>query len=472
MLANSKKVIDKPSPPSAQADPKEPASMPETRQNPPRPAATAPLFDPSGQDAPFALYQGQQVNRGNLWADARELATSLPDRPYVFNLCENRYRFCLLLLAAAQRGQTTLLPPSGQAGMLKEIAADYPGAYLASDLGLLHTGLEGFTVAAPGASGKAPAIPLTHASLVAFTSGSTGKPKPCAHSFATFRISAEMAVRSLGLGGRRLLMLSTTPPQHMYGLETSVFWPLFSDLILYDGRPFFPEDLRLALESAPWPVVLASTPTHLRSLILAAGRWGKLAAVLSATDGLPEKLARDIETATGVQPCEIYGSTETLSFARRQTLRESLWQPYAGASLTQDGQGPATLLSPHLPGPVELPDSINVAEDGRFAVAGRHADMVKIGGKRASLAELNRRLRDLEGVEDGFCFVQEGRQGEPRLAAVVVGQLDIQSIRQGLRPYLDEVFLPRKIHYVQAIPRNAVGKLAKAEIEKLLAGLG
>lgn len=446
--------------------------MLETRQNPLLHAETAALFDPSGQDSPFALYQGKQVSRGNLWAGARELAESLPDRPYVFNLCENRYLFCLLLLAAAQRGQTTLLPPSGQAGTLTEIAADYPGAYLASDRDLGHAGLETFTVAAPGASGMAPAIPLTHASLVAFTSGSTGKPQPCAHRFATFRISAEMAVRGLGLAQRRLLMVSTTPPQHMYGLETSVFWPLFSDLILYDGRPFFPEDLRQALESAPWPVVLASTPTHLRSLILAEGRWNRLAAVLSATDGLSEKLARDIETATGIQPSEIYGSTETLSFARRQALRETLWRPYAGVRLTQDRQGSATLLSPHLPEPVELLDSINVAEDGRFAVAGRHADMVKIGGKRASLAELNRRLRDLEGVEDGFCFVQEGRQGESRLAAVVVSQLDTQSIRQGLRPYLDEVFLPRKIHYVQAIPRNEVGKLAKAERDKLLAGLG
>ena len=42
---------------------------------------------------------------------------------------------------------------------------------------------------------------------------------------------------------------------------------------------------------------------------------------------------------------------------------------------------------------------------------------------------------------------------------------------QGLQPYLDEVFLPRKIHYVSAIPRNEVGKLTKAEMEKILAGL-
>lgn len=433
-----------------------------------------PSAEAGGQDAPFALYEGKVVSRGNLWADVRELSERLPDRPYVFNLCENRYRFCVALLAAAHRGQVSLLPPSAQAGGLEEISADYPGAYVACDRALRIGGLDGITVEAPSQSGEAEAIEFDDArtALVAFTSGSTGKPKPCAHNFGTFRISAAMAARRLGLGHRRMLVVSTTPPQHMYGLETSVFWPLFSALVLYDGRPFFPEDIRRAVESAPWPVVLASTPTHLRAVALAQGRWGRLAAVLSATDALSEKLARATEATTGVRPCEIYGSTETLSFASREPLRESLWLPYAGVRLTQDAQGLAWLESPHLPGPVKLQDRLEIEADGRFAVSGRHADMVKVGGKRASLAELNRRLTDLDGVEDGFCFLLDGGHGESRLAAVVVSRLDRHSIRQGLRPYLDEVFLPKKIYFVAALPRNTAGKLVKAEVEKLLAGLG
>lgn len=434
-------------------------------------ALDLPFPEPGGQDAPFAWYAGQWVSRGRLWAEARELAERLPERPYVFNLCENRYLFCLLLLAAARRGQTTLLPPSGQAAVVAEIAADYPGAYLAYDREPPSAGLPGFKVWAPASPVCAEPFPLAGAGLVAFTSGSTGRPKPCAHGFETFRISAALAVRSLGLAGRRLAVVSTTPPQHMYGLETSVCWPLFTDLILHEGRPFFPEDIRRAVEAAPWPVLLASTPAHLRSLAQAGGPWDNLAALLSATDGLPAKLAAELEAATGVAPQEIYGSTETLSFASRRPLRESLWRPYAGARLSVGGAGRVWLTSPHLPTPVGLHDRLAIEADGRFALLGRDADLVKIGGKRASLAELNRRLRELDGVEDGFCFVQEGGQGESRLAAVVVSRLDKHGIRQGLRPYLDEVFLPRRILFVESIPRDAVGKLAKAELEKLLAGL-
>jgi acyl-coenzyme A synthetase/AMP-(fatty) acid ligase len=427
----------------------------------------------SSDEAPFALHEGRVVSRGSLWSDVMELAARLPDRPYLFNLCENRYLFCVCLLAAASRGQICLLPPAGQMAVILEILRDYPGAYLASERAPQQAGLEWFEAKAPRSAGpeSQPGFDWQRTAVIAFTSGSTGRPKPCPHSLDTFRTSADMAVRSLGLSQQQLLMLSTTPPQHMYGLETSVFWPLFSRLVLHDGRPFFAEDIRHAIETAPWPAVLASTPTHLRSLIKFEGNWDKLAAIISATDTLSEKLACEIESILGQSPREIYGSTETLSFASREPLRESLWRPYPGSRLIQNENGQTRLESNHLPEPVPLQDSVRLEADGRFAVLGRHLDMVKIGGKRASLAELNRRLKDIDGVEDGFCFIQENGGNEGRLAAVVVSRLDKQSIRSGLQPYVDEVFLPRKIHFVSAIPRNETGKLARAEMEKLLAGL-
>lgn len=424
-------------------------------------------------EEPFAIHEGRLVKRGNLWSDVREMAGRLPDRPYQFNLCENRYLFCVSLLAAASRGQICLLPPSSQMAATLEILRDYPRAYIAAERDPQQPGVAWFEVDAQRSEAMAlePGFDSELPAVVAFTSGSTGKPKPCVHRLQTFKISAEMAVRSLGLWERRLLMVSTTPPQHMYGLETSVFWPLSSKLVLHDGRPFYPEDIRRVVNASPWPAVLASTPTHLRSLAKADGPWDKLGYVISATDSLPEKLARETETALGLSPHEIYGSTETLSFASREPLRESLWQPYANACLSQDESGQTLLSSPHLPAPALLQDSFRLEADGRFAVLGRHVDMVKIGGKRTSLTELNRRLKDIEGVDDGFCFIQEAGPSERRLAAVVVSRLDKQAIREGLKPYVDEVFLPRKIHFVESLPRNEVGKLAKAETESLLAEL-
>lgn len=421
----------------------------------------------------FALHQGRVVTRGMLWADVNELAKQLPDRPFVFNLCKNRYLFCVCLLAAATRRQVCLLPPSEQMSVIQEILRDYPNAYIASENTPTHSGLTWFTVKAVVPLDKLEPIAFDweRTAVIAFTSGSTGKPKPCAHSLQTFKVSADMALRSLSLTDKQRLMISTTPQQHMYGLETSVFWPLFSNLILHDGRPFYSEDIRHAVETAPWPTLLASTPTHLNSLVSAAEPWNNLAGVISATDTLSEKLAQQIQAILGQSPHEIYGSTETLSFAWRETLRTKLWQPYGGSRLLQHEPGQTRLLSPHLLQPAILSDSFDIATDGRFTVLSRHHDMIKIGGKRASLSELNRRLKDVEGVDDGFFFVQTQELSQGRLAAVVVSQLDKRAIRIGLQPYLDEVFLPRKIHFVNAIPRNPTGKLTKTEMDILLAEL-
>ncbi|MDD5037020.1 MAG: AMP-binding protein [Methylococcaceae bacterium] len=409
-------------------------------------------------------------SRGRLWSDARALAEALPDRPYLFNLCEDRYLFCLTQLAAMLRGQICLLPSSAQEGVLWEILRDYPEAYLAAERVPQHSPCLVFVVERPetGGVGEAPAFEDDRAALVAFTSGTTGLPKPCPHTWGTFRISARMALRSLGLERRRWLVVSTTPPQHMYGLETSVFWPLFSDLVLCPARPFFPEDIRLLVESSPLPVLLASTPTHLRALGLARGNWNNLVGILSATDQLSPRLARQMESATGAVLQEIYGSTETLSFATRATAHETRWRPYAGARLIQDGRGHTELISPHLAKPTGLQDRLRIETGGHFSLLGRSCDMVKVGGKRASLAELNRRLRDIEGVDDGLFYVREDERGECRLSALVVSSLDKQAIRQALRRYLDEVFLPRNIRFVAQIPRNPVGKVVKVELDKLL----
>lgn len=420
---------------------------------------------------PFAIHNGQLLSRGQLWADVQALAAQLPERPYVFNLCQNRYLFCVCLLATATRRQVCLLPPSGQIAIIEEIMRDYPGAYLAAE-NPQASQIDHFEITRPNSADTAqpPAFDWDSPAVMAFTSGSTGRPKPCEHSLKTFALSAGMAISALGLSRQRYLMVSTTPPQHMYGLETSVFWPLFSELMLCDARPFYPEDIRQTIAAAPYPAILTTTPTHLRSLIQAEAHWNNLAGVISATDTLSGQLAGETAAILGQSPIEIYGSTETLSFACRRTLQDPHWRAYPGARLHRKNQQ-TWLSSPHLAEPLAIQDSVEIEADGRFTVLGRQSDMIKIGGKRTSLAELNRRLTDIEGVADGFCFLQQQGPNAGRIGAVVISRLDKQAIRSDLQSYVDEVFLPRKIHFVDAIPRNAAGKLTRAAQEKLLADL-
>ena len=425
--------------------------------------------EPERADALFAIRGSVLLDRGRLWRDVRSLARELPEGAYVVNLCEDRYLFSITFLAALCRRQVSLLPPSDRPEALRELLREYPESYAASEREP-PLACPWFRVSPPAVAGAASAIEFEaeQTAVIAFTSGSTGRPKPCPKTWGTLRTAARLALRGLELEHARLVMVSTTPPQHMYGLETSVLWPLFSSLAVYAGRPFFPEDIRRAMRNMPLPCLLATTPTHLWALARTEGEWNNLLGLLSSTANLPETLARRLEAATGVGVREIYGSTETLSFALRRTAHDSLWRPYPGASLSQDGEGSIRLAAPHFEEPVRLEDLFRIEPDGRFEALGRPGDRVKIGGKRGSLADLNRRLTAIEGIADGLFFTVEDERGECRLAAAVVSSLDRREILAALREVIDEVFLPRRIHYLNEIPRTASGKVSQEALRELL----
>lgn len=114
-----------------------------------------------------------------------------------------------------------------------------------------------------------------------------------------------------------------------------------------------------------------------------------------------------------------------------------------------------------------LQDVLELRDDGRFVVRGRNADMVEVGGKRASLADLTRRLMSVPGVRDAVVFQPEavGGAAVQRLAALVVadGLTEAQLLEQ-LAPLMDPVFLPRPLMLVARLPRNDVGKLPRDEL--------
>jgi acyl-coenzyme A synthetase/AMP-(fatty) acid ligase len=112
-------------------------------------------------------------------------------------------------------------------------------------------------------------------------------------------------------------------------------------------------------------------------------------------------------------------------------------------------------------------------DDGRrFELRGRHADLLEIAGKRASLGDLTRRLLAIPGVNDGVVFQLDDADaiGIRRIAALVVApSLSEHAILDALRTAIDPVFLPRPLRRVDTLPRNETGKLPRAALLDLLA---
>ena len=89
--------------------------------------------------------------------------------------------------------------------------------------------------------------------------------------------------------------------------------------------------------------------------------------------------------------------------------------------------------------------------------------MVKVGGKRESLSDLNLRLLAIESVEDGVIFMP-GPDARRPAALVVSKQLQPRDVRAALSRHIDAVFLPRPIFLVDRLPRQETGKLARSEL--------
>lgn len=426
-----------------------------------------------------ALEAGAPVDAAGFLRHVHGVAAQLPDTPQVLNLCDDRYRFLVGFAAALARGKTTLLPPSRARGVIVELLERHPGACLLGDCSLVEN-VRTDTVAPahlrlgevlPQAEGGLPRIDGGFLAAIGFTSGSSGPPKAQYKFWGSFCASTALNARTLGaVAGAQAHLVATVPPQHMYGMETSVLLPLRGEVAIHGSRPFFPADIAAALQAVPAPRVLVTTPVHLRTLVASGQVLPPLAAILSATAPLSQELAQAAERAFGTQVLEFFGSTETCVVGHRFTAREDDWTHYPGVRFSHRPDG-ALVEADWLPGAVVLQDVIETLPHQRFRLAGRASDHLEIAGKRASLAELTRRMLAIPGVQDAAVFQPEGEGPVQRVAALVVAPgLDESRILAALRETVDPVFLPRPLRLLDALPRNATGKLTRQALLDALRG--
>ena len=421
---------------------------------------------------------GRAVTVGRFLAEVAALAARFPDCAHAVNLCTDRYRALLGFAAALSRGQVTLLCADRAPQRLPALAARFPDAHVIAD-GPVDTALpvlrpDAAAASAPPAEDETapvPIIPTKRVAAVAFTSGSTGEPAAHAKPWGTLVSGAEAAAERFGLraaDGPPAAVVATVPPQHMYGFETTVMLPLHSAAASEAGETFYPSDVAEALASVPGRRVLVTTPLQLRALVAAGVAPPRLSAVISATAPLSATLAEAVERAWDVAVMEIYGATEAGSMASRRTVADPDWLPYRTVSLRPGGVTVEGL------GPVPLADALEPSPDplraGRFRLLGRESDVVKLGGRRASLAELNRLLLGVEGVEDGVFLAPDDLESNPaaRLSAFVVApDRTAEDILSALRGRVEAIFLPRPVVLVPALPRDRLGKLPRRALLEL-----
>lgn len=432
-----------------------------------------PLIRINGIDAPFAFQNGLVVSARRFLDDVTRLAEMLPAGTHVLNLCSDRYRFTVGFSAALLRGQVNLLPPNQTPALVAQLVDRYPGVYALLDTPT--AGCAGKTFWYPAFDSRAapahdiPSLPADRRAALVFTSGSTGEPLPHAKSWGSLVASARSELERFDLHTQSAMaILATVPPQHMYGLESSVLMTMQGGHALDAGRPLFPADVCAELERLPRPRALVTTPVHLRALLAEFSAVPAADLLVCATAPLAPQMAAQAQKLFGAPLHEVYGCTEAGQIATRIPVQDPQWRALSNLALRQDEKG-TWVRGGHVDGEVLLHDVIELRGRARFVLHGRNADLVNIAGKRTSLAHLNHHLNSIAGVRDGiFMAPEETGAAVARLVAFVVAPgVDHETVMAALRERIDAAFLPRPLCFVDALPRNATGKLPRATLEAL-----
>lgn len=388
--------------------------------------------------------------------------------------CEDAYLFTVGLLALTQCKKSIVISSSLQPGSLNAIAEHF-------DMVLTDIDSLDFAHELIGKKNTDEVLPhftevdSQDITLTLFTSGSTGTPAPITKTLAAYEKEIEtlfMMWRDTHSSG---VTLSSVPHYHAYGFVFGLLWPLSRGASVLAERIKYPEQLLAYLDQ--WAVTLISSPAFLR-------RWaevweeqepprGTILQILSAGGELPQKVTEKIATKTGKAVREIYGSTETGAVAFRNFPQQE-WQLINGISATvSPSEGRLSITSPYALATqgVMTSDKAKLLPNGRFILQGRIGNIVKIEEKRLSIQEMVACCRKLPYFDEINIIALQAPKKQ-MLGVVSTLSLDgkdaleqrgkyafVQEIKAHLRHYFEPVLIPRKWRFVEALPRNEMGKV-------------
>lgn len=323
------------------------------------------------------------------------------------------------------------------------------------------------------------------ACLVKLTSGSTGTPRPLFFSDDQMLADGHNIMRTMGISGRDS-NLATIPMGHSYGLGNLVMPCIMAGCPIQVCRDPFPHALAQAVAKGN-PSVYPTVPAILRTLVRSDVDPGDFKAIrlwISAGSMLEAKIARCFKDKFGKPVHNFYGSSETggIAYDRKgdSTLHgSSVGKPLNGVNtflgssrrLVVSSEAVYTRHNPMgrgLPGRCLLPDKATIQADGSIRLEGRTARIAKIGGKRLSLAEIERILNNITEVHDAYVDAYQDSGGRTRLAAVVVSGTPVGELQEILKKRIALWKLPSRWIVIGSMPLTARGKPDQAVLRNIV----
>jgi benzoate-CoA ligase family protein len=339
-----------------------------------------------------------------------------------------------------------------------------------------------------------------------FSSGSTGAPKACVHVAQDFIFNTEMyAKQVLGI---REDDVTLGVPKLFFGYATGTNllfpWAVGATTCLFSERATVDEVI--ANIERFKPTIVTNVPTMIHRMLehprAAELDLASIRLVLSAGEALPAELYKRWIDRTGVEILDGIGSAEMFHIyitnhpgqVRVGTLGTLV--PGYDAKIVGDDdlpvpkgeigtlwvKGPSNAICYHgdraktrvtFRGEwTTTGDQFRQDDDGYFIYCGRADDLLKVGGVYVSPAEVENCLLTHEAVRE-CAIVGVERDGLMTTVAFVVATVPgddalARALQEHVKSRLAPHKYPRGVRFVDVLPRNDRGKVARAELKRMV----
>jgi fatty acid CoA ligase FadD36 len=404
----------------------------------------------------------------------------------------------VIAVVAGLRSGTVVVPVPADAGPMERdhILRDSGAALVVGEPDWPEVGLPRVAVPASGSPTGWADVPDTATALLMYTSGTTGLPKGAVIPRRAIAADLDGLADAWGWTPDDRLVHGL-PLFHVHGLILGVLGALrVGSRLVHTGRPT-PERYAAANGSLYFAV-----PTVWSRVVADPASAAALSTVrllVSGSAALPVPVFERLHALTGHHPVERYGMTETLITisTRHDGERRAGWvgvpirgvetrlRAEDGGDVGHDGETIGNLQvrgTTLFDGYLNLPDktaesmtddgwfvtgdAATIGPDGFHRIVGRTSiDIIKSGGFKVGAGEVETALLSHPSVaEVAVVGLPDADLGERIVAFVVGDTAEPDVLIDHVAGLLSVHKRPREIRLIDALPRNAMGKVQKQQL--------
>ncbi len=215
------------------------------------------------------------------------------------------------------------------------------------------------------------------------------------------------------------------------------------------------------------PKMRARAEQSLRAVILDTYGMSEAHSIAAAGPGMADRRDGSVGRPLGVSLRILDDDGADVPAGRMGTI--VVRGPTVMRGYLDDAEATAAAFTPD--GWFRTGDVGHLDEDGFHFITGREKDLINRGGEQIAPAELDRLLLNHPAVAEAAAFaVPDARLGEDVVAAVVL-QPGVAATAREIRAFLLDTVAPsrapRRIWFVESLPRTPTGKVQRGELSRL-----